>query len=145
MWVARLDIDEHLAEMDRHAYLWAGLPAVQSPVLGQLVPNGQSRLHGALRHLLQCLWQAKDGREQRGRGLDEEASKPLDFFRDGLVPVRRSRPWFHTRGVLLQGLWPRHIDCQHHDRLLLPGRFQRWASRPGGAATTHLRWPEGGL
>ena len=54
-----------------------------SLVLGQLVPDGQGRLHRALRHLLQCLRQAKDRRERRGRGLDEAATEPLDLLRDG--------------------------------------------------------------
>jgi hypothetical protein len=109
--------------MDRHPYRWAGLPAIRSPVLSQLVPEGESRLHGALRHLLQRLRQAKDSRERRGYGLYDQTTESLDLLRDGLVPACRSRPGFHMRDVLLQGLWPRHIDRQHHHGLLLPGRL----------------------
>src|SRR5215510_9245518 len=108
--------------MDGHPHLRAWLLAVWSPVLDQLVPDGQGRLHRALRHLLECLWQAKDGRERRGRRLYEKAAEPVDLLRDGLMPARRQRPGVHTRGMMLQGLWPGHIDRQHHDELLLPGR-----------------------
>src|SRR5262249_4558126 len=49
--VARLAIHQHLAEMDRHPHLWAWLPAIQSLVLRQLMPESEGGLHGALRPL----------------------------------------------------------------------------------------------
>jgi hypothetical protein len=131
--------------MDRHPHRWAWLPAVYSPLLGQLVPDSQGRLHRTLRHLLQRLWQAKYRRERRGRRLDEEATESLNLLCDGLVPAHGQRPGVSTRGVRLHGLWPRHIERQHHDRLLLPGRCQRQTSRTGGAATLYRRWPDGFL
>src|SRR5437667_8376963 len=128
--------------MDRYPHLRAWLLAVWSPGLDHLVPDGQGRLHRALRHLLQRLWQAKDGRERRGRGLYDKAAEPVDLLRDGLMPARGQRPGVNARGVMLQGLWPGHIDRQHHNGLLLPGRFQRQTSHTGGMATLRLRWPE---
>src|SRR5262249_60928371 len=61
------------------------------------------------------------------------------------MPARGQRPRVNTRGVMLQCLWPRHIDRQHYDGLLLPGRFQHRTSRTGGAATTCFRWLDGCL
>jgi hypothetical protein len=75
--------------MDRHPHLWAWRPAVQSPVLGQLVPDSECRLHRALRHLLQRLRQAKDGCERHGRGLGKATTKPLNLLCDSLVPAYR--------------------------------------------------------
>ncbi len=87
------------------------------------MPDSQGRLHGALRHLLQRVRQAKDRRERHGRGLDEAATEPLDLLCDGLVPAHGQRPGVSTQGMMLHSLRPRHINRQHHHRLLLPGRF----------------------
>ena len=114
-------------------------------VLGQLVSDGQGRLHRALRHLLQRLWNAKDSRERCGRVLENEASESLDLLRESLVPASRQRPGFNMHSVMLHGLWPRHIDRQHYHRLLLPGRFQRRAIHAGGTALIRLKGPYGFL
>jgi hypothetical protein len=73
------------------------------------------------------------------------AAEPLDLLCYGLVPARRQCPGFNARGVLLHGFWPHHIDRQHHDRLLFPGKFQHRESRTGRAAKIRFRWPVGFL
>ena len=72
-------IHQHLAKMHGHPHYRTGLPPVRGPGLCELVPDRQGRLHGALRHLLQRLWNAKDGHDRRWRRLHDDASKPAEF------------------------------------------------------------------